>query len=74
MIVDIINGYLKSNRRLVIPSFGAFLAKEDGEIIFSELLKKDDGVLREVMMSKGRSEIEVAGAIDRFIFEVRCRA
>lgn len=71
MIVDIINGYLKSNRRLVIPSFGAFLAKEDGEIIFSELLKKDDGVLREVMMSKGRSEIEVAGAIDRFIFEVR---
>ena len=71
MIVDVINEYLKSNRRLVVPGFGAFLAKEDGEIIFSELLKKDDGVLTALIMAGGKSEIEAAGAVNRFIFEVR---
>ena len=53
MIVDVINEYLKSNRRLVVPGFGAFLAKEDGEIIFSELLKK--GYTYEVAISGERS-------------------
>ena len=71
MIVDVINEYLKSNRRWVVPGFGAFLAKEDGEIIFSELLKKDDGVLTALIMAGGKSEIEAAGAVNRFIFEVR---
>lgn len=71
MVVDIINEYLKSNRRLVIPSFGAFVTKEDGQIIFSELLKKDDGVLRGLLVANGMREIEAAGKIDRFIFEIR---
>lgn len=71
MVVDTINEYLKSNRRLIIPSFGAFVAKEDGQVIFSELLKKDDGVLRGLLVAKGMREIEAAGKIDRFIFEIR---
>ncbi|MBQ9138010.1 MAG: hypothetical protein IJX65_05185 [Alistipes sp.] len=71
MVVDTINEYLKSNRRLVIPTFGAFVVKEDGNIIFSELLKGDDGVLRGLMVAKGMREIEAAGKIDRFIFEIR---
>lgn len=71
MVVDVINEYLKSNRRLVIPSFGAFVTKEDGQIIFSELLKKDDGILRGLLVAKGMREIEAAGKIDRFVFEIR---
>ena len=71
MIVDTINNYLKENRRLVIPTFGAFVVKEDGTIIFSELLKIDDGVLKGLLVSQGLREIEAAGKIDRFIFEVR---
>lgn len=71
MLVGVINEYLKSNRRLVIPSFGAFVVKGDGDIIFSELLKGDDGVLRALLMEQGASEIVAAAAIDRFIFEVR---
>ena len=71
MLVGIINEYLKSNRRLVIPSFGAFVVKGGGDIIFSELLKSDDGVLRALLMGQGMSEIETAAAIDRLIFEVR---
>ena len=71
MLVSVINDYLKSNRRLVVPSFGAFVVKGGGDIIFSELLKSDDGVLRGLLMGQGMSEIEAAAAIDRFIFEVR---
>lgn len=71
MLVDVINEYLESNRRLVVPSFGAFVVKEGGDIIFSELLKNDDGVLRALLMGKGMSEIAAAAAIDRLIFEVR---
>lgn len=71
MLVGTINEYLKSNRRLVIPSFGAFVVKGGGDIIFSELLKSDDGVLRALLMGQGMSEIETAAAIDRLIFEVR---
>ena len=71
MLIDIVNSYLKAHRRLVVPSFGAFVVKEGGEIIFSELLKSDDGVLRQLLAAEGLTEIEVAAAIDRFVFEVR---
>ena len=71
MIIDTINQYLASNRRLVIPEFGAFIAKEDGSIVFSELLGKDDGILRDLLSKQGLSELETERVIDRFIFEVR---
>ena len=47
------------------------MVKGGGDIIFSELLKGDDGVLRALLMEQGMSEIETAAAIDRLIFEVR---
>ena len=71
MIIDTINQYLASNRRLVVPEFGAFIAKEDGRVVFSELLVKDDGVLRNLLSKQGLSELETERVIDRFIFEVR---
>ncbi len=75
LIPEIIASHLATHRRLTVPAFGTFLAKETPEghdILFSELLKADDGVLRELVMQRQNvSEIEAAGAIDRFVFEVR---
>lgn len=70
-IIEIISQYLHDNRRLVVPSFGAFIVKDTGEVLFSELLKSDDGVLRSLLSDKGLGEVAAAGAIDRFIFEAR---
>ncbi len=61
------------HKRLVVPQLGAFLVKEAGvTVLFSELLKRDDGVLCSLLCAEGRSEIEAAGMIDRFVYEVRC--
>ena len=70
-IVEVIAEHLQTNRRLVVPSLGAFVVKSSGEILFSELLKNDDGVLRALLAERGLGEIEVAGCISRFVFEVR---
>ena len=67
----IIVEYLASNRRLVIPEFGAFVKKESGEVVFSELLTTDDGVLASLLTARGLSDMEVAVVVDRYIFEVR---
>lgn len=70
-VIEIMARYLRDNRRLVVPSFGAFVVKESGEVLFSELLKTDDGVLRGLLAAGGLSELECAGIIDRFIFDAR---
>lgn len=72
MIDSIIVKYLQENRRLVIPKLGAFIVKDDNQtVIFSELLRSDDGVLRGLIKQHGVGDIEAAGVIDRFVFEVR---
>ena len=72
MIDSIIIKYLQDNRRLVIPKLGAFIVKDDCQtVIFSELLRSDDGVLRGLIKAHGVGDIEAAGVIDRFVFEVR---
>ena len=71
IVVNVILNYLQTNRRLVVPAFGAFMVKESGERLFSELLRADDGVLVSQLRAKGYSEMESAVMIDRFIFEVR---
>ena len=71
IVVEVIAEYLLANRRLVVPAFGAFMVKESGESVFSELLRTDDGVLSSLLREKGLNEMEVAVTIDRFIFEVR---
>lgn len=70
-ISDIISDYLRDNKRLVIPQLGAFIVKASGETIFSELLRRDDGVLRGLIAATGLSELEAAGAADRFVFDIR---
>jgi hypothetical protein len=70
-ISNVIYKHLQQNRRLVIPNLGAFMVKASGEIIFSELLKGDDGVFRTLLTAEGLSEFEIAAVADRFVFEVR---
>lgn len=72
MLIPVLSRYLAVHKRLVVPQLGAFIVKQTGEsILFSELLKRDDGVLRQLLCEAGLSELEAAGEIDRFVFEVR---
>ena len=72
MLIRTISQYLESHKRLVVPQLGTFIVKEPGvSIVFSELLKRDDGTLRRLLIGGGLSELEAAGEIDRFVFEVR---
>lgn len=74
MITKIISKYLESNKRLVVPNLGAFIVKDaERKILFSNLMKSDDGVLRKLLIEHGVSELEAAGTIDRFVFEVNFR-
>ncbi|MBQ6581800.1 MAG: hypothetical protein IIX32_07395, partial [Alistipes sp.] len=66
--------YLESNKRLVVPNLGAFIVKVPREtILFSNLIKSDDGVLRAQLAQRGMSELDAAALIDRFVFEVNYR-
>lgn len=69
----IVKQYLGTHRRLIVPQLGAFIRRQqDGEVVFSELLRRDDGVLRGLLVAgRGMSDLEAAGAVDRFVFEVR---
>lgn len=74
MIVELISKYLETNKRLVVPNLGTFIVKEAGRaVLFSNLIKSDDGVLRSLLVGAGVSELEAAAALDRFVFEVKHR-
>lgn len=70
-IIAIISQYLHANRRLVVPTFGMFVVKESGGVLFSDLIKTDDGVLRSLLAEQGLGALAAAGAIDHFIFDAR---
>lgn len=72
LLTNIITGYLKHNKRLVVPRFGAFIVKQpDGKIIFSELMRNDDGVLISLLVAYGCNALAANGMIDRFAFQIR---
>ena len=71
IVVEVIAEHLRTNRRLVVPGFGAFMVKESGERVFSDLLRSDDGVLTSLLRNRGLSEMEAAVMTDRFLFEMR---
>lgn len=67
----LIQRYLTAHKRLVVPQLGAFVVKEPGQVLFTELLKRDDGALRSLLAEAGADPLKAAGEIDRFVFEVR---
>ena len=71
-VKKVIVAHLQHHRRLVVPQLGAFIVKDPGhEVLFSELFKRDDGVLRGLLKAEGLGDIEAAGAIDRLVFDLR---
>ncbi len=71
MLIATIQTYLREHDRLVVPRLGLFLvSKEDRSIVFSQLVRRDDGVLRGLLVAAGQNELAAAGMIDRFVFEV----
>lgn len=72
LLTNIITSYLKHNKRLVVPRLGAFIVKQPGgKIIFSELLRNDDGVLTSLLVAYGYNELSANGMIDRLTFQIR---
>lgn len=72
VLIRTIAHYLTSHKRIVVPQLGTFLVKEPGGgVLFSELLRRDDGVLRGLLREEGMGEVEAAGEIDRLVFEIR---
>lgn len=67
----LIQRYLAAHKRLIVPQLGAFVVKEPGTVLFTEMLKRDDGVLRALLAEAGADPLKAAGEIDRFVFEVR---
>ena len=59
MIVKLISKYLETHKRLVVPNLGAFIVKVPGQsVLFSNLIKNDDGVLRSLLTADGISDME----------------
>lgn len=72
MLSKIITAKLNENRRAVVPGLGVFVMREDGRVLFSELLRDDDGVLRSALVAeRGMSEAEAAHTVERFVSDVR---
>lgn len=72
MLIRIIEQYLETHKRLVVPQLGAFLVKEEPRtVVFSELLRRDDGVLQGLLVAEGMTELAARGEIDRLVYEVR---
>lgn len=71
LITNILIEYLKYNKRIVVPKLGAFIVKQQsGVIIFSDLMRNDDGVLRSLLIAYGMKELEATGMLDRFVFDI----
>ncbi len=72
VLIQLIEQYLETHKRLVVPQLGAFLVKEEPRgVVFSELLRRDDGVLHGLLVEKGMNDVAARGEIDRFVYEVR---
>ena len=73
MINKIIAEYLRTNKRLVVPHFGAFIRKENSEaIVFVPFLKKEDGVLQQLLVSEyGMDSADAQAVIDEYIAEIK---
>lgn len=73
MIAKLISEYIKSNSRLVLPEFGAFIKKEDsGMVAFVPFLKRDDGVLKGLVADSLSVSMDDATAmLDEFTFSIK---
>ena len=73
MVGKVIRDYMEGGaKKLTVPGFGTFMRRDEGGVIFVDLLRGDDGVLREMVEDAGNySEVEAMALIDRYIFETK---
>lgn len=73
MVGKVIRDYMEGGgKKLTVPAFGTFMRRENGEVIFVDLLRGDDRTLSEMVEDAGGySEVEAMALIDRFIFETK---
>ncbi len=45
MIEKVISDYMEAHLRLTLPGFGTLIRRDSGEIVFTEMLRSDDGIL-----------------------------
>ncbi len=71
MISRIVNKLLKTEKRITIPALGSFMKRNDGVIVFTDMLKDDDGVLaRHVAAQMFVSTKEAQEDISKFTEQV----
>ncbi|MDR1983743.1 MAG: HU family DNA-binding protein [Prevotellaceae bacterium] len=75
MIQTKLKSLVLENRRLIIPTVGAFLIKETGDsqkrVIFSSFLKYDDGLLTKLLCKQENiSEEQAKQIVDKFAHEI----
>lgn len=72
VLQSVLSQYVETHKRLVIPRLGTFLVKDPGRVVlFSEMLRRDDGILRSLLRERGLSEAEALAAIEGFVADVR---
>lgn len=73
MISKLITQYLGSNRRLILPTLGAFIKKDDsGEVVFVPYLKSDDGIMKSLIASNlSVSNADAEAMLEEFIFTIK---
>lgn len=71
-ISAIIEAYLQRENRLIIPNVGTLLKrKESGEIVFVEMLKKNDGKLEALVAAQfGVAAEEAAAIVEGYVEEI----
>lgn len=72
MINDLITKYIATNKRLVLPGFGAFIRKDSGDVVLVEFLRKNDGVLSSLISAQnGIDEQEALAQIELYTAEIK---
>lgn len=72
MIAKVINSIFAAGyKRVIVPGFGAFIKRNSGEIIFTDMLSVDDGVLIASLIGSGMNGAEARQAVDKFTTSLR---
>lgn len=66
MLSRVIEAILQEKGRVIVPDLGMFVKRPDGRVLFSELMREDDGVMRSALAA-GRGETEAQQLIEEFV-------
>lgn len=74
LVEDIIKDYMATHSRLTVVGLGTFLSRgDDHQLLFTEFVTEDDGVLFETLVKSGVCELEATAMIETFVETVHKR-